>query len=186
MKVFSWDDVIQNKLDSCFLEKGTALTVGVFDGIHIGHKELLKAVLKGQEQGYFCGVVTFTDKIFSLYKSNVEPIESLEKRLNRFEQLGFDFVILIDFTGDIASMDGNDFLQSLMDFCNVKLLVEGEDFRFGSGGKTGKKEIQAFCSKYNINCVIIPPVIWKGERVSSTLIRRFLKEGDQKSVSELM
>lgn len=186
MKIFSWQDAVEGKIDAEILEKGTALTVGVFDGIHIGHKALLNAVLGGKEKGYACGVVTFTDKIFALSKASVNPIESLEKRLSHFDQMGFDFVILIDFTKNVADMEGKVFLDVLYEKCGLKHLVEGDDFRFGAGGRTGRNEIEVFCSERGLSCTIVQPVLFKGERVSSTLIRKLLKEGREEEASRLM
>lgn len=186
MKVFSWQDAVSGHIDEKILGKGTALTVGVFDGIHIGHKELLKAVLEGKKNGFSCGVVTFTDKIFCISKTSVNPIETLEERLSRFEKMGFEFVILIDFTKDVAAMEGKAFLDVLYEKCALKYLVEGEDFRFGAGGLTGKNEIEIFCKERGLLCTFIPPVLFNGERVSSTLIRKLLKEGKKDLAARLI
>lgn len=182
MKIYSWNSL--NKED--FSQK-TCITIGVFDGIHVGHKKLLEEVLAvSKEKGFLSGVVTFSDSIFKMFKSSEVPLQTLEKRLECLSQMGFDFVILIDFTTEIARTPGPDFLYTLKDKCFLSHLVEGEDFRLGDGGKTGKKEIEKFCNENNIGVSFIPPVLYEGQRVSSTMIRNLLKAGDIETTKNLL
>ncbi len=167
--------------------QSTALTVGVFDGIHAGHKELLDKVLSiKKEKGVPAGVVTFSDGIFTMFKKGESPLQSIEERLSALERMGFDFVIMIDFTPEVAATKGEFFLSELRKYCGLSYLVEGEDFRMGDGGKTGKAEIEAFCKKEGIEAFFIPPVLFEGSRVSSTMIRRMIREGQEESARSLL
>lgn len=180
MKIIPWAN-----LENLF--SPAAITIGVFDGIHIGHKMLFDEVIsKKQSDGYAAGIVTFTDSIFTLFKQSEKPLLSIEERLERFESLGFDFVVLIDFTEKIARIPGTDFLETLKKKCGLKYLVEGEDFRFGDGGKTGMAEIKSFCDKNGIEVKFIPPVMYGDERVSSSLIREMIKSGKADDAKKLM
>jgi len=182
MKRLNWNSL--NKSD--FPEK-TCITIGVFDGIHIGHKKLFEKVLsESTELKISPGLVTFSDSIFSMFKSSEKPLQSLEERLSAAEKMGFEFCILIDFTSEIAATDGIEFLNVLKENCNLSYLVEGEDFCLGEGGRTGKNEIEKFCKDNGIGGSFIPPVIFEGQRVSSTLIRRLLKNGDVKTAEYLL
>lgn len=181
MKKYNWNSLSKNDFS-----QNTAVTIGVFDGIHIGHKELLNRVLEAKKKGLSAGVVTFSDSIFSMFKNGENPLQSLEERYASFEKMGFDFVILIDFTPEIAKTPGLDFLQTLKEKCRLSVLVEGEDFRFGDGGKTGMEEIRSFCLENNIESEFVPPVIFEGKRVSSTMIRALFKAGNEKKARNLM
>lgn len=163
------------------------MTIGVFDGIHVGHKKLLEKVLSvSKERNLQSGVVTFSDSIFSMFKSGEQPLQTLEERFARLSDMGFDFCILIDFTPEIARTEGFEFLRILTENCNLSYLVEGEDFRLGDGGRTGKDEIQAFCQENDLGVSFIPPVLYEGQRVSSTMIRKLLKEGDSRAAGFLL
>ena len=99
MKVLSWN----NLKESDFL-KNTCLTIGVFDGIHAGHKKLLDKVLQvSEEKNLVPGLVTFTDSIFTMFKNSEKPLQTLEERLSCVKKMGFEFCILIDFTPERLS-----------------------------------------------------------------------------------
>ncbi|MCF0242758.1 MAG: FAD synthetase family protein [Treponema sp.] len=181
MKIFNWND-----LSLEFFSKPSALTIGVFDGIHIGHAELLNKVLSAKEKGFFSGVVTFSDSIFDMFKSGEVPLQTLKERFLSLENMGFDFIILIDFTPQIAALSGTEFLDILRTKCNLSYLVEGEDFCFGAGGKTGMNEISEYCEKNKIKVSFVPPVLYEGKRVSSSMIRALLKDGEVNKARNLM
>ena len=182
MKIYDW-----NSLDGSCFSKKTCMTVGVFDGIHAGHKKLLEKVIDVSKNNSFeSGVVTFSDSIFSMFKSSEVPLQTLEERIRTIEKMGFDFLILIDFTPEVAHTDGLEFLKNLKLKCFLTYLVEGEDFRLGDGGRIGKKEIEKFCLENEIGYDFIPPVLFQGQRISSTMIRKMKNEGDYETVSILL
>lgn len=185
MVIFSWDDIQNNKFISYFGFQKSVITIGVFDGIHTGHKMLLNTVLQDKNKK-LTGIVTFNDRIFSLKKTSEKPIFPIEKRLSLFNRMGFDFVILLDFTEDIAGIDGIDFLNNLFEKCGLSKIVEGTDFNLGKGGKTGKDEIVAFCQSRNIDSQFIPAVLYKGKRISSTYIRGLLEKNKNQEAGKLI
>lgn len=182
MKILNWNAL--NKEDFPF---ETCMTIGVFDGIHAGHKKLLEEVLSvSKEKNLSSGVVTFSDSIFSMFKNGEQPLQTLDERFSKLSHMGFDFCILIDFTPAIAKTDGLEFLRILLNKCRLSYIVEGDDFRLGDGGKTGKDEIYSFCLEKGIGVSFIPPVLYEGQRVSSTMIRKLLKEGDFSTAKKLL
>jgi len=182
MKLLDWN----NLSESDFLSD-TCLTIGVFDGIHSGHKKLLGRVLEvSREKNLVPGLVTFSDSIFKMFKNSGKPLQTLEERLSCLEKMGFEFCILIDFTPEIAGTDGLVFLSTLLEKCRLSFLVEGEDFRMGDKGKTGKAEIEKYCAEKGIGVEFIPPVLYEGKRISSTMIRNLLKDGDTETAEKLL
>lgn len=174
MKIYNWADLTESDFPS-----GTCLTIGVFDGIHAGHKKLFEEVVHfAEEKNLLPGFVTFSDGIFSMFKNSEKPLQSLEERIQKAGELGMEFCILIDFTPEIARTDGLEFLSVLKNKCHLSFLVEGEDFRLGDGGRTGKKEIQDFCNENKIEVFFVAPVLYNGQRISSTMIRKMIAEGD--------
>ncbi len=183
LRVYSWDDIVggsfptRQQLAAAGFE-GTALTVGGFDGVHLGHQALLSAVLV--QPRLLPGVVTFGISP----KARLNPagfagaVCTMEQRLQLFREAGFAFVVVIDFSGDFGRMDGVVFLQHLRDRLCMSYLSEGTDFRCGYKGAVNIDSLRAFCQDSGVRLDVVEPVIVEGVRVSSSEIRRSLKDGD--------
>ncbi len=194
MKIFSWDDLgavkfflTQNSIQS------TCLTIGGFDGPHLGHEVLFDSVInykKAQENSY-AGIVTFSrpprvvksEKSENFYKGD---LSTLEQKISYFEKKGFDFCVIIEFNSEIKKMAGNDFFDRLLGYCNMKFLAVGEDFHCGYKGSFCVSEIQQFCNKKNITLQICNDVILENQRISSTLIRDFIYNGEFEKVEKFL
>ena len=137
--VYSWDDIVSNKFpceDAIFKSgfQGTALSVGGFDGVHLGHQELLKKVL--DRKNLLPGVVTFSNLPASFKNpSNYNgSVCTLQQKIEFFKGMGFCFVVVIDFSYEFGKMDGNKFLSILKDCLSMRFMAEGTDFRCGYKG----------------------------------------------------
>lgn len=196
MKIFSWAD-IQNSLitgkQDDFFAPGTGISVGSFDGLHKGHRTLLSRLLQNSKaDGLLSGVLTFARPLPSI-KNNSNysgDVTTLEQRLRLFEQLGLDFAIVVDFTKDFAELSGQEFLSILIKTCNLKLLAEGVDFRCGYKGSTDVAAIKVFAETNNLKVVFVEPVYYtilgKQERVSSSLVRQLIIQGETSVVEQLL
>lgn len=177
MKVISWAELTN---DSCFagqFEKGAAVTVGSFDGPHKGHYALFKKVLDfSKKNGTLSGIITFEKPVSSIKQgeSYKGDISTLEKRLEIFNSLGFDFVLVIHFDKKFSLLEGSVFFQILKERLNLKFIAEGEDFCCGHNGSFSRMQIQEFCQKNNIEYSFIELVKEDGKRISSTMIRELI------------
>lgn len=192
MKIFYWNN-LQNQKDEFFLNK-TGISIGSFDGLHKGHRVLLKKLVHNCSQNAWkSGVVTFERPLPSIKHSSdySGDISTLSQRLELFESLGIDFVIIADFNDDFASLKGVDFLSLLVKHCNMVLLAEGVDFRCGYKGATDTSAIKYWANQNYIQCVFVDPVFYmegtdQEERVSSSFIRQMIKKGFFTTVSQLL
>jgi len=161
--------------------KGTALTIGGFDGPHLGHESLFKAVKKAAtEDNLISGVVTFTrspglTKRGSLYPGDVS---TLALRLSRFEEKGFDFVLLIDFSGEFGTMSGGVFFDILVKTVRMRYVAVGPDFRCGHRLDTGAAEIAAIAHREGFRFDSVTQVDIEGQRVSSSAVRHAVQSAD--------
>ena len=183
LRVYSWNDIVsgnffpRSQLLAAGYE-GTALTVGGFDGAHLGHQALFNAVL-GQKN-LLPGIITFG----TAPKSRLHPesfagsVYTMEQRLQCFKDAGFAFVVVIDFSGDFGRMDGVTFLQHLKDRLYMAYLAEGTDFRCGYKGAVNIDFLRDFALKNHVQLEVVEPVIAEGVRISSSEIRNSLLEGD--------
>ena len=172
IRIFSWEQIFYGKFDKSFLQKGTALSIGSFDGTHIGHDAIFDSILQRKE--FARGIVTFRHstrvaKSGDDYKGDVS---TLSQRIDFFIQKGFDFVIVIDFSDDFIKISGEEFLSILKNNCNLKYLVEGIDFRCGHKGAMDVDALKKFCAAGGIDFDVISFVDYLGKKVSSSRIRQ--------------
>lgn len=183
LRVYSWNDIVSGNFftRSQLLAQGyegTALTVGGFDGLHLGHQALFNAVL-GQKQ-LLPGVITFgtSPKAHLHPESFSGSVYTMEQRLQCFREMGFAFVVVIDFSGDFGKMNGVTFLQHLKEQLYMAYLAEGTDFRCGYKGAVNIDFLKEFSLQNDVVLEVVEPVIVGGVRVSSSQIRNSLLQSD--------
>jgi riboflavin kinase/FMN adenylyltransferase len=182
MNVVSWNDYVHGPSQFGSL----AAAVGVFDGMHIGHQELIRAVKK--RPGLRSAVVTFTENPKRFFRSSLYPgdIMTLRQRLESLEAYGVDVTILIDFSSDFSKLTGREFLSLLNSGRNLSFLVIGQNFRCGQGLDTGSREIKEFCAENGIEMELVRPIRVDGQPVSSSRIRSAIKDGRLEDAKRLM
>lgn len=172
-----------------YFEKGSAVSVGSFDGPHRGHFAIFRQVLSfAEKNGILSGLVTFEKPLSSIkegagYKGD---ISTLQERLEIFEKLGFDFVLVIHFDEKIRQIEGKDFFSILKEKLSLKFIAEGEDFHCGHNGSFAKPQIQSFCAENKISSMFVPLVKENGKRISSTLIRNLISEKNMAEANDLL
>ncbi|MBO5235753.1 MAG: FAD synthetase family protein [Spirochaetaceae bacterium] len=190
-KVFTWQDILCDKFFSLDeLKKlgfvGTAITIGVFDGVHLGHDVLLESVLSAKD--CFSGVVTFSSNPSTVFfpEEYRGDITSMQQKLSRFKEKGLGFVVVIDFSSEFGKIEGKDFLSILKDKLSVAYIAEGQDFRCGYKGLTDMKALKDFLLPQKVIVKTVPQVMVKEQRVSSSAIRKSILKGDFSLVKELL
>lgn len=188
MKIITWPDLLKEENQSYF-EKGSAVSVGSFDGPHRGHFAVFSQVLSfAEKNGILSGLVTFEKPLSSIKEGAVYKgdISTLQERLEIFAKLGFDFVLVIHFDEKIRQIEGKDFFSILKEKLSLKFIAEGEDFHCGHNGSFAKPQIQAFCAENKISSMFVPLVKENGKRISSTLIRNLISEKNMVEANDLL
>lgn len=189
MKVFGWQEVILNQ-NIDFFKKGSSLTIGCFDGPHLGHKILFDKVKQvSDKNNYLSGILTFSNpEIFIKKHKNSGTISTVEQRMNYFKNYNFDFIILVDFNQKFSRINGVDFFKILVDCLNLKFLAEGNDFKCGNKGLCNSAEIKKIAQKLNFNCEFEDLVISENTeyKISSSLIRQKIKNGEFSVVKKML
>lgn len=195
MKIFSWTELsTETQKNIPFFSNGTGISIGSFDGIHLGHQKLLKTLVEHcTNQKLLCGVFTFSRPLPSIKHSDdyKGDITTLSQRLEIFEKFGLDFVIVADFNESFASHSGIEFLDTLIKLCNLKFLAEGIDFRCGFKGATDTQAIRYWAEQNKISTIFVDPVFYREgtdeeERISSSYIRGMILKGFFTTVTELL
>ena len=186
MKIIRWDllgsDESKALIDSlCKGRHGTALTIGGFDGPHRGHETLFSAVLEtAKKRNLAPGIVTFTRSPGLEKKPFSYPgdVSTLNLRLARFGEKGFEFVLLIDFSGEFGKMSGGVFFDILVRTVCMRYVAVGPDFRCGHRLDTGLAEIAALSRKEGFCFDSIQQVELDGLRISSSAVRLAVQNAD--------
>lgn len=158
------------------------LVLGCFDGIHVGHAELLKkAKLQAKINGLDLGVMTFTDG-----KYDGKQVFTFEERLDIFEQFGVKFVLKADYNEEFKKTLPIDFLHNLEEKLNVKAYMSGKDFHFGAGAKGKASTLKKYAEDEDNGVWFMPvkDVEMDDVKVGTSLIKHLLQEGDVKKAAE--
>lgn len=168
------EPVIRRKEKSERLPGETAVTIGKFDGVHIGHRRLFDAVLAEKKNGYLACVLSFRAKP----EEGKNVIYTKEEQRLLCADLGID--ILAEYTLDevLRSLSAEQFVaEVLCKELNAKVIVTGEDFRFGKGRLGDTALLRNLGNVYGYRSISVPKVENDGLRISSTKIRELLSAG---------
>ncbi|MBJ7539572.1 bifunctional riboflavin kinase/FAD synthetase [Marinomonas transparens] len=163
--------------------KNSVLTIGNFDGVHLGHSAILARV-KALAETYHspAGIMIFEPQPREFFSPDVAPgrIGRLRDKVRLLEGQGIDYVLCMPFNPRLQQLDAQTFCQRiLLDGLSVKHLVVGDDFRFGCDRQGDFDYLQGFGNQQGFDVENTPSVLnATDERVSSTLIRKALERGD--------
>lgn len=149
------------------------VTIGNFDGVHLGHQALLTEVKKrAHDLKLESAVITFEPNPKDYFSQNKPQtrISSLREKIELFNEIKIDRVHIIKFNQEFSKVTANEFISVLIKKLKVKEIVVGEDFCFGRGREGGIKQLSASSMKLNIK----NKILMDGKRISSTLIRNLL------------
>lgn len=167
-----------------------ALTIGNFDGVHIGHQTLLvRAAEWAAERAVTSSVMTFDPHPATVVAPERAPqlICTLEQRLALLEAAGAQQILVLPFTREIADLRPRDFVRKVV--CNAlraQAVIVGESFRFGHKQAGTAATLEALGKEFGFESQFVPPVCWRGEVVSSSLIRRYLEAGNVARAGRLL
>ncbi|EAR07244.1 riboflavin biosynthesis protein RibF [Reinekea blandensis] len=166
--------------------KPAAVTIGSFDGVHVGHQQIIQRLTRyAQANDLSSVVVTFEPQPREFLSPENAParLSSLTDKALRLAELGVDHLVVLPFNRRLRSLSADDFVRSvLIDRLNTQWLQVGDDFRFGADRK-GNVD---FLRNYAFDVTDLPSQRVDGERVSSTLIRQAIAENDFNRAATLL
>ncbi|MFA6506953.1 MAG: FAD synthetase family protein [Treponemataceae bacterium] len=183
MNIVSWDSFVTQPLPF----EARSATVGVFDGLHLGHRALIDRILTFD--------ATLSPSVFTFLENPKEILRpkdfdgnifSLDQKLDAFEKLGVALTVLIDFSGNFGKLSGKDFVDLLKDRGKLRYLAVGSDFRCGYRLDTDAERIRSLNEADGIPTDIVTPVLWGGMPVSSSRIRTAIAAGNLVEATALL
>jgi riboflavin kinase/FMN adenylyltransferase len=168
----------------------SVLAIGNFDGIHLGHQAILRATVeRAQARNAVSTALTFDPSPRKVLRPESAPprLSTNAQRMDWFNALGLEAAVVLPFTLDLARLTPAEFVeQILIRDLHVKAVLVGENFRFGHKQAGDVKLLSELGANLGFEVVIIPPVVFRGEVVSSTIIRREVAEGDVSHAARLL
>jgi len=179
---------IEEELAKVKPQKETLLTVGVFDGVHLGHQRLLTHLRnEAQQRDLLTGVVTFKShpqKVLSPGRKLLW-LSNLETRTNLLRSFGIDVIVTLPFTPQLAELTAREFVQLLKDYLKMRGLVVGPDFALGKNREGSADQLRLLGQEMGFIVEVVPPVVLDGEVISSSAVRLALAQGDMETVEKL-
>ena len=168
-----------------------AVTIGKFDGVHIGHVEIIHQLDHiAETRGLTAAVVTFDKHPAALFRPEARPVEitGMARRIELIEQAGVQTNLVLPFTHELAALSPREFVtRVLVHALHAQVVLVGHDFRFGSHAEGDAAQLRAFGVELGFDVVLIDDVSSvNGLRVSSSRIRLVMGEGDVEGACALL
>ena len=183
MKIFNSINIPKNY-------KISALAIGNFDGIHRGHQKVFGETRKfAKRKKIKFGVLTFTPLPIMFFYKNIKNfrLTSEDQKIKLFKKHQVDFVINIKFNKNFSEISAEDFIKKIIyKKMNPQLLSVSNNFRFGRKRKGDVNLLKKFSNKYAYRLLNITPLKYSGKMISSTRIRKCLKNGDINLANKLL
>jgi riboflavin kinase/FMN adenylyltransferase len=170
------------------LEK-SLVTIGSFDGVHLGHQQIIRDLVeKSHELGYPAAVITFHPHPQLVIKSEFRPyyLTMPEQRARLLGEMGVDLVLTYPFDKKTSQLSPESFISMLLDSFHFSELWVGYDFALGKDREGNPDRLKQLGLRYSFSVHEIPAFIYEGELVSSSGIRKKIREGDLRSAALLL
>lgn len=176
MKIIRGIANLKNQFTQC------VLTLGNFDGVHLGHQRLIHHLIKkGNTLNLPTVVMLFEPQPLEFFNQDNAPsrLTSFQEKVVFIEKLGIDYIIAIPFTQTFANMSADNFIQDwLINKLQAQYIIIGDDFRFGLNRKGDITLLQQYAHNDAFTVESMPTFVWDNLRISSTAVRQALSNSD--------
>ena len=176
MKIIRGIENLNNEFTQC------VVTLGNFDGVHLGHQQLINHLIEqGKKLNLPTVVMLFEPQPLEFFSKQNAParLTSFKEKVQLIEKLGIDYIIAVPFTQTFANMSANAFIQDwLIKKLSAKYIVIGDDFQFGRDRKGDINLLQQYTQNNQFSVESMPTFVWNNLRISSTAVREALFNSD--------
>ena len=162
----------------------TAVALGCFDGIHLGHKAVIEKLNLPEYAALSKAVFSFSD--VPSFKKGAESIASFDDKCAILSEMGVRELILPSFDSVRDYSPEAFFCDILVNRLDARLLVCGENYRFGRRAAGSSGMLRELCAERGMDCIVVPSVMYGGEMISSSRIRAALSRGDVEAASHML
>jgi len=158
-----------------------AITIGNFDGVHIGHREIIRRVARvARENGWKAAALTFDPHPTKLVAPARAPrlLTTAEQRARLMLDCGMDEILILPFTPEIAALNPEDFVREILSAkLQARAVLVGDNFRFGNRAAGDARALQELGRKYGFSTEILHAIVWRGRVISSSEVRGAIDAG---------
>lgn len=173
--------IVTKNLKNAKSNEPSILTLGTFDGVHQGHKKIIKQLIsESRKNNLRSFILTFFPHPRNVLNSNseVKSITTLEEKTEIFSKLGVQELIIQDFDKSFSSMTAGEFIELLVNNLNLKKIIIGFNHRFGKNRSADINSLKSYSLKYNFEVIEIRAFEIKDLKISSTRIRNAIDSGN--------
>jgi riboflavin kinase/FMN adenylyltransferase len=176
-------------LEGMALQQPSTISIGVFDGVHLGHRYLIgKLKQSARDAGHLAGLVTFDrhpDELLAPHKE-IRYLTTLEEKVALLGELGLDFVVALAFTTEVAQTSARDFVSLLVERLRMRQLWIGPDFALGQGRQGDAQYLRTLADEFGFRLHRLQPLTRSGVVISSSAIRGLIGEGLVREAAALL
>ncbi len=179
---------IITRLDELNINEKTALAMGKFDGIHLGHKKLLNMILDQKQDGLKATVFTFEPSPEEFFVGHtVRQLFTREEKRRAFEKMGIDLLVEFPLTAVTAATPPEDFVRTiLVEDLKAEYIAAGTDVTFGDKGRGDQYLLRNMSKELGFELHLIDKVMLDGQEVSSTRVRNVIADGEMPMAKRLL
>ncbi len=180
-----------SKITEITFPEQSAITVGMFDGVHLAHQSILNRVVTESKRINGRSVVVTFDphprEIISAEKNNLSLLTTLDERKCLYNELEIDLLVVIEFDKYFSQLNYRDFcIEYLINKIGAKVVVEGYDYHWGRNREGNIESLEKLGKEYNFEVIKIDKYVYNDIPVSSSVIRSYLQNGNVEKATELL
>jgi len=171
------------------MSSGSAVAIGNFDGMHLGHQEILQSLVKqGKKQNLSAFVLTFSSHPRKVLGENsLDLIQTHEQRLDDIKKYAVQGILILTFDKVLSSQPAEQFIDRiLIDSLHARVVIVGENFHFGKKREGNVEFLKKISARSGFRVISVPSVIIDGINISSSYIRQLLKTGEIEKASRFL
>ena len=173
---------IWNGTDSFFSKEKIVLTIGTFDGVHLGHQKIIARLNQHKSEGFSTALLTFNPhprKVLFPEQKDLKLINTNQEKIELFEHFGIDHVIIQTFNFEFSSLSSDDYIIGILkNKLNIRKLIIGYDHRFGKNREGGIELLKKYAEKLQFQIEEIPVKEIDSINISSSNIRKAIEYGN--------
>jgi riboflavin kinase / FMN adenylyltransferase len=178
----------ENEISAIKPRMDMILTIGVFDGVHLGHRYLLNTLKdEAKSRGMLSGVITFRTHPETVTSgSYIAWLDDLDAKLEKIKELGIDIVVAVEFNEELKKLTPQEFVKLLQKHLRMKGLIIGPDFALGRNRAGDISQLSELGKELGFTVEAVKPFYLEGEEVKSSLVRQTIAAGDMRKVTRLL